>query len=53
MRFENPVLSDVGPCRTMPSVLPSESSMAASRGAALYKRSLMGPVSAAMDDASR
>ena len=41
-RLEKPVLSVVGPCRTMPMVRPSESSMAASIGMARYQRKRMG-----------
>ena len=52
-RFEKPVLSDVSPCLTTPTMRPPGSVMTASRGADLYQRSPTGPHSAAMDEASR
>ena len=41
-RREKPDLSAVSPCRTMPTVLPSGSVMAASRGMERYQRNRMG-----------
>ena len=52
-RFEKPDLSDVIPCRRMPTVLPPGSVMAASMGIARYQRKLMGWATLATAEATR